>query len=269
MSGTTRRAFSVAIFARHHDADGRAAILLIRHKRLGTWLPVGGELEAGETPLEAAHRELFEETGLRGTFPVVDPLTGSPEGLLGYEEHPAGSKGTHLNFAFVAEVPTRDVVGCDEYDEHRWVRDTADVECPPNVRELVARALAAPRAGERPHAVRDGEALALGEAWLAAFNHADLDALLALYTEDARHVTPRQPAPLVGKPALAAWWGDSFARLAGLHYRRVAVTAGGDRLVVEYDRELPGHPIERVVVTMALREENGSVRIAGSRVHHG
>ena len=269
MSGTTRRAFSVAIFARHRDAEGRVAILLIRHKRLGTWLPVGGEIEPGETPLEAAHRELFEETGLRGTFPLVDPLTGSPEGLIGYEEHPAGSKGTHLNFAFVADVPTLEVEGCEEYDDHQWVRDTAGVECPQNVRELVARALAAPHAGERPQAARAAAALTLGEAWLAAFNHADLEALLALYTEDARHTTPRRPAPLAGKTELAAWWGDSFARLSGLHYRRVAVTAGGDRLVVEYDRELPGHPTERVVVTMVLREDGAGRRIAESRVHHG
>ena len=50
-----RRAWSVSVFARH---AGR--VLLIRHRRLGTWLPVGGEVEEGETPLEAAARELPE-----------------------------------------------------------------------------------------------------------------------------------------------------------------------------------------------------------------
>ncbi len=133
---STRRAFSVAIFCRHEGA-----ILLVRHRRLGTWLPVGGEIEPGETPLEAARRELFEETGLEGHFPPAGGVEGTPPGLIGYEEHQAGSKGLHMNFAFVALVPTRELAHCDEYDDVRWVADGAEVECPANVRELVARAL--------------------------------------------------------------------------------------------------------------------------------
>ncbi len=136
-----RRAFSVAVFCRNGGA-----VLLIRHRRLGTWLPVGGEIEPGETPLEAARRELREETGLEGTFPAGLGVDGTPPGLIGYEEHPAGSKGLHLNFAFVADVPSRELVACDEWDGARWVRaeELASVECPRNVRELAAIALAAP-----------------------------------------------------------------------------------------------------------------------------
>jgi 8-oxo-dGTP pyrophosphatase MutT (NUDIX family) len=57
-----RRAFSVAVYARRENR-----VLVIHHRRLETWLPLGGELEAGETPLEAARRELREESGLEGS----------------------------------------------------------------------------------------------------------------------------------------------------------------------------------------------------------
>ena len=135
----TRRAFSVAIFARHGGA-----VLLVRHRRLATWLPVGGEIEPGETPLEAAVRELREETGLSGSFPAGTGVDGTPPGLIGYEEHQAGSKGLHMNFAFVADVATRSLSACDEWSVARWVADTDGIDCPENVRQLVRLALRAP-----------------------------------------------------------------------------------------------------------------------------
>jgi len=141
---TARRAFSVSVFCRH---DG--AVLLIRHRRLGTWLPVGGELEPGETPLEAAIRELAEETGLSGRFPAGTGVEGTPPGLIGYEEHHAGSKGLHMSFAFVADVDGRALRPCEEWSDARWVGEAEGLDCPENVRQLVRRALAAPPAGVR------------------------------------------------------------------------------------------------------------------------
>lgn len=137
-----RRAFSVAVYARRGDR-----VLVIKHRRLGAWLPVGGELEPGETPLEAAVRELREETALRGLFrPLDGQLDGEPPGFIGYEEHAAGSKGLHMNFVFVADVaPDAEVAPNEEYDEWRWVdaRELADLQSPPNVRQFGSRALAA------------------------------------------------------------------------------------------------------------------------------
>jgi 8-oxo-dGTP diphosphatase len=135
-----RRAFSVAVYARR---AGR--VLVIFHRRLGTWLPLGGELEAGETPLEAALRELREESGLEGHFGRLrGACDGVPPGLIGYEEHPAGEKGLHMNFVFVADVdPAAEVAPNHEFGEFRWVsrEELLVLESPVNVREFGLLAL--------------------------------------------------------------------------------------------------------------------------------
>lgn len=51
--------FTVSAFIIH---EGK--ILLLHHKKLGTWLQPGGHIELDEDPEEALYREVFEETGL-------------------------------------------------------------------------------------------------------------------------------------------------------------------------------------------------------------
>ena len=87
-------------------------VLLVRHKRLGMWLPVGGGIEAGERPAEAVLREVREETGF-----TVDGIE-----CLGFDEHLAGGK-LHLNLAHRANVlPAGEPVSDGSWDEHLWLR---------------------------------------------------------------------------------------------------------------------------------------------------
>ena len=57
-------------------------ILLSRHKDRSTWETQGGHIEPGETPLEAARRELYEESGAVDfdIRPVFDYWAGDETG---------------------------------------------------------------------------------------------------------------------------------------------------------------------------------------------
>ncbi len=226
------------------------------------WLPVGGELQPGETPLEAAQWLLLETTGLSGTFrPLPGAIDGSPPGLLGYEEHQAGGS-LRMSFAFVADVPTDHLRAGDPSARRRWVTSAGELDCPTNVRELVLLAL---HAGESPlHAV--------ARAWLAAFNTRDLDGLLALYADDAVHTSPKLKVQkpetngeIRGKAALRTWWRDAMDRLPGLRYEPLHLTASGGRVFMEYERICP--PDAPYTVAEVLVCEGGLIR--SSHVFHG
>ena len=59
--------------------------LLSRHKQRTTWEFQGGHIEQGETPLQAAKRELFEESGAAAfeIEPLCDYWAGSEDGKSG------------------------------------------------------------------------------------------------------------------------------------------------------------------------------------------
>ena len=65
--------FTVAIFVIH---EGR--VLVIHHRKLDKWLPLGGHIELDEDPEQAALREAREESGLEVELLGERPPTTSP-----------------------------------------------------------------------------------------------------------------------------------------------------------------------------------------------
>ncbi len=71
----------------------KGKLLLSRHGERDTWETQGGHIEPGETPLEAAQRELYEESGALEF--TLSPLC----------DYFAGDEVSHANgMVFVAEV---------------------------------------------------------------------------------------------------------------------------------------------------------------------
>lgn len=62
-------------------SEYQGKILLSRHKNRTTWETQGGHIEPGETPMEAARRELYEESGALEyeIAPLCDYWAGTPE----------------------------------------------------------------------------------------------------------------------------------------------------------------------------------------------
>ncbi|WP_225412819.1 nuclear transport factor 2 family protein [Stigmatella hybrida] len=116
------------------------------------------------------------------------------------------------------------------------------------------------------------ENFSLAREWLRAFNAHDVEALVALYAEDATHTSPKirvlhpeTGGKLVGKPALAQWWKEANARLPGLRYEETALTADGERVFMEYLRHAPGEAPMPVAEVLEVR----GGKIVASRVYHG
>jgi limonene-1,2-epoxide hydrolase len=112
----------------------------------------------------------------------------------------------------------------------------------------------------------------IARAWLEAFNKYDVDALVALYVDDATHTSPKIRAMypealgmLRGRDALAKWWRESNARLPGLRSELTALTANDDRVFIEYIRHVPEN--DPMPVAEVFDIEHG--KIVASRVYHG
>ena len=73
--------------------------IFCRHKKRSTWEIPGGHIETGETPFEAAKRELMEETGA-----IIFRL----EELTPYEVEIDGEKS--YGMLFLAEIDTLEVL---------------------------------------------------------------------------------------------------------------------------------------------------------------
>lgn len=118
----------------------RDALLLIFHKKLGRWLQPGGHIEAGDlTPIDAARREVAEETAIVGPLPLVS-------GIFDIDVHDIPARKDepcheHFDIRVLLGAPALATVASDEVAAVRWVplAEVATVETDESVLRAVRK----------------------------------------------------------------------------------------------------------------------------------
>ena len=120
--------FTVAIFV-----VSAGKVLLIHHRKLNQWLPLGGHIELDEDPEQAALREAREESGLEVELLGERPPTTSPgtRALIAprfLDIHRINATHEHIGMIYWARPRHGTVtLAAGEHHAIRWC-DPADLE---------------------------------------------------------------------------------------------------------------------------------------------
>jgi 8-oxo-dGTP pyrophosphatase MutT (NUDIX family) len=120
--------FTVALLIVHESK-----ILLVLHRKLGRWLPIGGHIELDEDPEMAALREAREETGLEIELigerpPTTEPGTRALIAPRFLDIHRISATHEHIGMIYLARVKSGTLtLAAQEHHDIRWI-DWAGLE---------------------------------------------------------------------------------------------------------------------------------------------
>jgi len=96
-------------------------VLLVKHKKLGVWLPAGGHIEKDETPEESAVREVKEETGFNIELKTEKFHRIQILKMSHVEIHPINKEHEHINFTyFTKPIGGKLTLNKKEHDDLKW-----------------------------------------------------------------------------------------------------------------------------------------------------
>ncbi|MCL4353018.1 NUDIX domain-containing protein [Patescibacteria group bacterium] len=126
-------------------------VLLIHHKKLNKWLPIGGHIELNEDPEEALLREIKEESGLNvdieGERPnIISPGTKFLHRPRFVDVSEISQTHRHIHFIYFLKSEKEEVrLSVKEHNDIRWFSlrdlDNADFNLLPSIRYYSQRAI--------------------------------------------------------------------------------------------------------------------------------
>lgn len=124
-------------------------ILLIKHKKLNLWLPIGGHIELDEDPEQALYREIKEECGLQ--IELFNKTKGISDDDCKFiplpnflDIHKISDTHKHVAFEYIALAKNKDVkFNQDEHTDFGWFSESElnKLELKSNVLYLTKEAL--------------------------------------------------------------------------------------------------------------------------------
>jgi 8-oxo-dGTP pyrophosphatase MutT (NUDIX family) len=126
--------FTIAVFVVDRDC-----ILLVHHRALERWLPLGGHIDPGEDPITALHREAREESGLEIELLLEKPLPQLTDVQVlpppvFMDIHPITGQHHHLGMVYFAR-PISGELRLSETEHHaiRWFTQQELLDAPPEM----------------------------------------------------------------------------------------------------------------------------------------
>lgn len=132
---------SIVVASTAFVLDEAGRVLLISRSDNGKWALPGGGLEPGETVVESAVRETFEETGFKVRVTGLVGIYSNPRHVIAY---PDGEVRQQFSICLRAEAVSGSLQGSDESPRVDWFsrEQLAELDVHPEMRLRIERGYA-------------------------------------------------------------------------------------------------------------------------------
>lgn len=119
-----RAPFNVSVYPYRQVSDNEFEYALLKRSDAGFWQGVSGGGEDDETPLEAAKRETYEETGIPSDSPFLQLDTVEPIPVTEFRDSYLWGEDVYVipQYWFAVRVRDSTLVLSREHTEYRWLR---------------------------------------------------------------------------------------------------------------------------------------------------